>query len=70
MPHEVGIKLQSEDADWWSVHRGDASIIGTAIHNGHETGHAVAPLDIIQPCFRNTPRGNDAALAARLDIIE
>jgi len=30
------LAIKTESKDWWSVHRGDAPIVGTAIHNGHE----------------------------------
>lgn len=29
---------------WWTVHRGESPIVGTAIHNGHAVGRALEPL--------------------------
>lgn len=36
MATEEGLQLETNEADWWTVHRADSPIIGTAIHNGHE----------------------------------
>jgi hypothetical protein len=36
MPRERDFRLLTEPTDWWTVHRGASSIVGTAIHNGHE----------------------------------
>lgn len=36
MPVEQGILLQTDNRDWWTMHRGASPVVGTAIHNGHE----------------------------------
>ena len=38
------LKLETGDADWWTVHRGLSPILGTAIHNGHHVRGAVGAL--------------------------
>lgn len=35
------LAVNTDDADWWTVHRGDSSVLGTAIHNGHEVRAAL-----------------------------
>lgn len=36
MPVEQGVSLQTDNRDWWTMHRGASPVVGTAIHNGHE----------------------------------
>jgi hypothetical protein len=38
------LELQTDDADWWTVHRGFSPILATAIHNGHTVRSAVGSL--------------------------
>ncbi|WP_322867969.1 N-formylglutamate amidohydrolase [Aquicoccus sp. G2-2] len=38
---EQGIKLETNDRDWWTTHRGASPVLGTAIHNGHEVNPAL-----------------------------
>lgn len=39
MPKEQGIALETDDRDWWTIHRGASPVLGTAIHNGHEVDY-------------------------------
>jgi len=41
MDDETLLTIETDVADWWTVHRGDSPILGTAIHNGHEVQRSV-----------------------------
>jgi hypothetical protein len=41
MPSDQSVALDTEIRDWWTVHRGASSVLGTAIHNGHEVDPAL-----------------------------
>lgn len=36
MTRDEGVELRAGSADWWTVHRGDSPVLGTAIHAGHQ----------------------------------
>ncbi len=41
MAKEHGIALETDNRDWWTLHRGASPVLGTAIHNGHEINPAL-----------------------------